>query len=206
MDARKLMKLQTLKVVLSCALLSAVVSQTAAQTAKNGKNTSEVQTKSVQTQLSAQKSELFWFDGMQKRSLQMIPDQIAQFSSDGKVNFIPSILSNAASQEKSTNANNLRAESPLFTDAGKRRALPGGMIVTLQSAANPADAKGQLVAAGLTPIRMLNIQYEQGANASKVWLVASNPGIESLNLANELHASGKFASVQPNWWVQRALK
>jgi|GEM_PF-6216954 len=38
------------------------------------------------------------------------------------------------------------------------------------------------------------------------WLVQSEPGMASLDLANALYESGQFQSASPNWFKQRATK
>lgn len=88
--------------------------------------------------------------------------------------------------------------SPVFLDAsGRARALPGGVIVALKQALPDAQALEQLQAAGLTPLRRIG---------ERMWLVESPAGIESLNLANRLHAQGRFDFVQPDWWHPRTTK
>lgn len=90
------------------------------------------------------------------------------------------------------------ATSPVFVDAnGLARALPGGVLVTFASRMDDAAAEAALAAAGLTPTRRLS---------PRIWVVASPPGLPALTLANQLQASGRFAQVQPNWWVARARK
>ena len=43
-------------------------------------------------------------------------------------------------------------------------------------------------------------------DGSGLWLVGSEPGLPSLDLANRLYESGDFAVAAPNWWQPRALK
>jgi len=89
--------------------------------------------------------------------------------------------------------------SPVFRDEnGAARALAGGVVVRLREADVP-EARARLANAGLVPVRPLD---PEGRN----WLVDSAPGLPSLELANQLHESGRFESATPNWWRPRALK
>jgi hypothetical protein len=88
--------------------------------------------------------------------------------------------------------------SPVFRDAsGQPRALPGGVIVSLEEALPEAQAREHLAAAGLVPLRQIG---------ERMWVVDSPAGIESLELANRLQAEGGFRFAQPNWWTPKATK
>jgi hypothetical protein len=90
------------------------------------------------------------------------------------------------------------ALSPVFLDAsGNPRALPGGVIVSLKEPLPEAQARGELEAAGLQPVRRIG---------ERMWMVESPAGIASLELANRLHETGRFEFVQPNWWKPRTTK
>jgi hypothetical protein len=88
--------------------------------------------------------------------------------------------------------------SPVFRDdAGRLRALPGGVLVVLRAPLPEADARALIARAGATPSRALS---------PTLWVVEAPAGLAALDLANRLHASGAFAAAQPNWWVERTLK
>ncbi len=88
--------------------------------------------------------------------------------------------------------------SPVFVDAsGRPRALPGGVIVALKTGLSPEQAREQLQAAGLEPLRQIG---------EKMWLVQSPVGLASLELAQRLDGDGRFAFAQPNWWHPRTTK
>jgi hypothetical protein len=88
--------------------------------------------------------------------------------------------------------------SPVFRDeAGRLRALPGGVLVVLHAARSEADARALIARSGATPSRALS---------PTLWIVEAPAGLPALELANRLHASGLFAAAQPNWWVERTLK
>lgn len=82
---------------------------------------------------------------------------------------------------------------------GRPRTLPGGIIVTLRGEPSEGEARTALVARGLQPVRPVGAGH-------RTWLVASGPGLSSLELANRLHESGAFESVQPNWREERVRK
>jgi hypothetical protein len=144
----------------------------------------------------------YWYDGQIKRSLYMSGDQAADFGSaarQGKSARAADVL-----VPKATVAGKVASDgvSPVFSDqqaGGIRRALPGGVIVTLKSDMPEAAARTLLQSRGLTPVRHLG-------SDTRVWLVQTEAGMAALELANRLHESGEFESAQPNWWQPRALK
>lgn len=93
-----------------------------------------------------------------------------------------------------------KGEDVVLRDAGgASRSLPGGVVVTLRGTPTESQARQELAAAGLQPVRAV------GAGA-KVWLVAAPAGMAALELANRLHESGRFEAVQPNWKEERVKK
>jgi len=100
--------------------------------------------------------------------------------------------------DKDASGANAAPVSPLFIDvAGQPRALPGGVIVGLKEALSEPQARLQLEAAGLVPLRSIG---------ARMWLVDSPAGMESLHLADRLNADGRFDFVEPNWWRPRSTK
>lgn len=90
------------------------------------------------------------------------------------------------------------AVSPLFVDAaGHPRALPGGVILSLEERLSEEEARARLEADGLAVLRRIN---------ATTWLVDSPAGVASLDLADRLQASGRYRLVQPNWWKPRVTK
>lgn len=87
---------------------------------------------------------------------------------------------------------------PVLRDAtGKAVGLPGGLIITFREAPSEAEARRQLEAAGLRPA---------GQIAPGIWQVHGPAGLDSIEQANRLNATGRFADVSPNFWSQKALK
>ncbi len=142
-------------------------------------------------------SEHYWYDGAERKLIEMDANRIVRFEADGKGSIVPRALS----QEKSTKVAANESESPLFVDNGRRRALPGGLLVSLKQVRDEQDARDQLKARGLVPVRLI-----QGDLLPRNWIVASPIGTESLAMANRLHESGYFALVSPNWWTELSKK
>lgn len=130
---------------------------------------------------------LGWHDGDHWRPLALVPGKVADFS--------PSRIGRSGIIE-SGQPDALRS-AVLRDEGGRLRALPGGLIVRVRPGLSAEQARDQFVAMGLTPVRPI------GADQ---WLIESPVGLASLRQANELQASGRFAGVQPNWWVERRLR
>jgi hypothetical protein len=137
-------------------------------------------------------SPLAWHDGGVRRPLVVDPSLEADFAPRAGRNASP--IRPAGTVGKSASA----LSSPVLRDdTGRLRALPGGVLVVLAAPADEAGARALIARAGAVPVRALG---------STTWLVEAPAGLASLELANRLHASGLFASAQPNWWVARTLK
>lgn len=151
------------------------------------------------TPLSAQvkgSGELYWYDGGIKRPVFVDDAHVADFSGGERtksavVKSMPGTKTMAAGQ------------SPLLRDGNdpesRARALPGGVIVRLRQVLPEDQARAYLEQRGLKAVREIGTQ-------TGLWLVESEPGLPSLQLANQLHEKGEFASASPNWWQPRALK
>ena len=130
---------------------------------------------------------LGWYDGDRWRGLTLVPQRV--------VDFTPRPGDRVPIIEIGT-PDALR--SPVLRDeSGRLRALPGGLLVQLRSPLPTEQARALLKAADLQPTR---------AVSDTLWLVDSPLGLASLHLANRLHRSGQFASVQPNWWLERRTR
>ncbi len=149
----------------------------------------------------------YWYDGARQRMLEIDASRVADFR-EGSGRSPGKPLRSRSEREKSVEALP-EGVSPVLIDPGSPgsvRALPGGVIVVLKQApagasadAREAQARRQLTAAGLQPLRPIDPLMRR-------WLIESAAGLASLDLANRLHERGEFESVSPNWWKQRALK
>ena len=142
----------------------------------------------------------YWYEDGKRRTLQVDPAWIADFAAPAAAQpgKRPSPLKRSIGGEKALESLPSGA-SPVFRDDhGAQRALAGGIVVRLREA-DRQDARARLAAAGLLPIRPIDPQ-------GRTWLIASPAGTPSLDLANQVHESGRFESATPNWWRPRALK
>lgn len=142
----------------------------------------------------------YYYENGQKKALRVDPGWVADFAAPAKPE--PgkprTPLKRFIGGEKALETLPSGA-SPVFRDDnGALRALAGGVVVRLREAEVP-DARARLADAGLLPIRQLDPE-------GRSWLVASPSGMPSLELANQLHESGRFESATPNWWRPRSLK
>lgn len=143
---------------------------------------------------------LYYYENGRKKALRVDPGWVADFAAPAKPEPgkprtpVKRFIGGEKGLERLPSGS-----SPVFRDDnGAMRALAGGVVVRLREADVP-DARARLADAGLLPIRQLD---PGGRN----WLVASPSGMPSLELANQLHESGKFESATPNWWRPRSLK
>lgn len=133
-----------------------------------------------------------WHDGAARRELTLEPGWTADFTPSA---LAPApVLRRAGGREAASGA---FASPVLRDDAGRLRALPGGVLLVTREPMDDVRAEALLRRAGARGARRLG-----GA----LWLLEGPPGLASLELANRLHDSGLFASAQPNWWVQRTTK
>lgn len=93
--------------------------------------------------------------------------------------------------------------SPVFFNnprgAGEMRALPGGVIVTLDPTWEEARARRWLENRGHTVERRLR-------SRANTFLVATAPGLDALRLANALSEADGVLAAFPNWWRPMQLR
>jgi hypothetical protein len=144
----------------------------------------------------------YWYDGDVRRPLYVDDTQVADFS-EGRDPKSPVLRSAIAAKAAGASSPAPGAQSPVFKDAAhagaRSRALPGGVVVRLKQPLPEGQAREFLRQRGLEPLRPIG-------EHSGMWLVQSEPGVKSLDLANQLHESGEFAGASPNWWQARTLK
>ena len=181
--------MRSLPIYLTLAVLSTAALPVHAQPASKAAPPSTVS--------ASKDSALYWYDGDTRRELRVDASSVARFGPEAKSARAADVILPADLARK--DAASSQALSPLLRDeAGQPRALPGGVIVTLPADTTEQDARRRLQALGVQPLRPI------GAGA-RMWLIAAEPGLASLDLANRLHETG-LVSAQPNWWQPRAKK
>lgn len=136
-----------------------------------------------------------WHDGERERALVLEPALRADFSGSfpGKA-----VVLRAAPEGGVLKDVSPALQSAVLRDeAGRARALPGGVLVVMREGTGTSDAYALLARHGAADARAIN---------GRTWLASAPSGLASLELANRLAATGAFAAAQPNWWVERALK
>lgn len=134
-----------------------------------------------------------WFDGGVRRPLAIVPSLRADFADvlrggQGVLRPVLAVTKEAGGP----------FQSPVLRDeSGRLRALPGGVLVVLETGGDEASARALLARHGAASARPVS---------GRTWLVEAPAGLASLELANRLASTGAFASAQPNWWVERVRK
>lgn len=156
-----------------------------------------------------------WRDGDKLREAVMAPQLIAEFNAVGQGATVKAAVPDAkeagrsggvrlwqidgdvkkAAQDLSTRTGG--KYSPVFQEggAGRKMALPGGVIATFADDTSAAEAKAWAQKNGVKLGSKLNI----GSNS---YLVETDPGVAALDTAARLQAAGGVKSVTPNWWME----
>jgi hypothetical protein len=160
---------------------------------------------------------LSWHDGQGRREVWVNPRLLAEFPSEGVTSAVSRIEPRARPvpsrggariwevDDSSQVLARIRREqpgsrvSPVLHDvpspASAKRALPGNVIVQLDPAWNPAAVDGWIAKRGLRVVRKLPV-------TGNAYLVASEPGLPSLELANALASEGQVRAAYPDWWQE----
>ncbi|HEY5649161.1 MAG TPA: hypothetical protein VIU33_06650, partial [Nitrospiria bacterium] len=81
------------------------------------------------------------------------------------------------------------------TSGGRKRALPGNIIVYLDPAWDSPAVRQWVSERNLEIIQKLEI----GPN---IFVLKTGPGLEALELANTLYLTGEVVAAMPNWWKE----
>ncbi len=181
------------------ALLTSAALPAQAQSAKLPER--PVVTKKSGTAAPLAPAQAYWYDGTVRRLLAIDPDEVADFTQPGTVGASgrPQLTKASAAAARKGNANVSPVFRGLGAPASEVRALPGGIIVTLRTAATSEAANQLLAPFGLRVARQVD-------STGMRWVVATAAGMAALETANRLHESGAFTSVTPDWWIGVAKK
>ncbi len=166
----------------------------------------------------------YWYEGTHKHTVWMSPRLVAEFyrgklvdsplkkaypgaklhSSPGafiRLWRLDGTSPDAVAAKMKTEPNETRY-SPVFTDragGGERRALPGGILVTLDPSWTDSQVQAWLTQHGLVVVRKME-------GLPNVMLIQTGPGLEALEKANGLVESGEVVAAEPDWWHEMARK
>jgi hypothetical protein len=89
--------------------------------------------------------------------------------------------------------------SPVFSEGadagGRKRALPGGIIVAFK----PDWTEARVIAWAAQQGLSIASKLEIGPN---VYVLNTDAGLAALTTANRIRQGGEVVSAQPNWWVE----
>jgi hypothetical protein len=182
-------------------------------------DTSSKRIETVPTQVSM--SQYSWFDGRKERKVWLNPSLIVEFYpidesirfkqvADGQLWVVEdaSPYMRIWQVENTTwevtlrdlrNSPSMGQISPMFQDlphpGGRKRALPGGIIVWFNPHWSDAQVMEWSQEQGLTIVKKINI-------GPQVYLIETAPGLASLETANRINQSGEVEAASPNWWVK----
>ena len=93
--------------------------------------------------------------------------------------------------------------SPVFQDkpaaAGSLRLLPGNVIVYLEPQWEGDKIRRWIERGGFEVIKKLAIR-------PNAFILKTEPGMQSLIIANRLYESGEVIAAFPDWWLETALR
>lgn len=171
----------------------------------------------IVSETPAQGESVTWHEAGVPKTAAIDPELVAEFGaqtlgmqtkavkdekrSGGKVTLWRVDKNGSLSAVKTAKAANAKGVySPVLRDAnGQTRALPGGVIVRLNPELSNEAAAQWLADKNLTVVKMLEI----GKNT---FVVGSEAGLASLELANSLQNADGVVWAQPEWWQERVKK
>ncbi len=167
----------------------------------------------AKTETEAKLQHYFWYDGNQKRTVWVNPNLVAEFNrsaqpstehSTQKIKTSPSFIRFLTIETDSTVLKSTEKQlSPVLHSSasisGTKKALPGNVIVQMKPSWTAEQIKTWFEKQNITAIRPLTF-------APNAFLIQSNAGLESLNLANRLYETGDVVLASPNWWQERTTR
>ncbi|MCB1173603.1 MAG: hypothetical protein KDK39_08565 [Leptospiraceae bacterium] len=163
-----------------------------------------------QTALTAQEQSYSWFDGENEQKITLLPELLAEFnqsgsigSRDGQARMVSQMgavriykISDPELIKANTNGKSPGSQgiSPVFASGtGEKMALPGGILVALQSDWSAGKCESWINAHGSLVLQKLPI-------SGNYYLISSGSGWASLEQANQLRNESGVLVAMPNWW------
>jgi hypothetical protein len=159
-----------------------------------------------------------WYDGERQQQVWLDPELVAEFGAKKDASTVRSLypqaealpagrgnvtiyrLKGASVSDATRNLRGAQASgqfSPVLRDSadksGPMRALPGHVIVKLNPGWDSGKVQSWLAQKDLQVVRKLEF-------APNTYLIKSEPGLASLELANQLYKSGEVVAAMPDWW------
>lgn len=154
---------------------------------------------------------LYYYDAGNQHTIKIEPSLVANFSThastqvrsteSGQTKPFVTIQKNTSLSSRA--AGSVTNQSPVFREgdspAGRLMALPGGVIVNFKPDWTDDQIHLWATAHGYLIEQKLNIQ-------GNWYIIHTEPGLISLQTANEIQESGEVISASPNWWKQTAAR
>ncbi|NOY71897.1 MAG: hypothetical protein GXP14_05895 [Gammaproteobacteria bacterium] len=169
----------------------------------------------------AEPQRYFWYDGDEKRSVWVNPELIAEFKVQTEANaqlksldttkkintqlpfvrFLKIEADDTSIQAvgKSVNEGDNSQFSPVLHDAasisGIKRALPGNVLVQMKFDWSQEKIEAWFEKYNLIAIKSLTF-------APNAFLIQTQSGLDSLDIANRIYETGDVVLASPNWWQE----
>ena len=193
-----------MKYFLSLLLITSTALAAPSKASKKGKNTRSYH----------------WYDGKTKRKVWMNDKLVSEFGTDevrrnfsdakpvqgrfgnARIYRLENYTSEHVSRSMHSRSNAVNV-SPIFHDVNSptaaMRALPGNVIVVLKKNRSEEEATAWLKGRNLQVLEKLPF-------SKNAFLVKSESGLSTLQLANELYETGELEISQPDWWTEGEAK
>ncbi|MGZ5052383.1 MAG: hypothetical protein ACXWF8_02510 [Methylobacter sp.] len=155
---------------------------------------------------------LYYYDAGNQRTIKIDPSLTANFStntsspqvrSTESVQTQPFVTIQKITSPVSKTAGSVSNQSPVFREgdspSGRLMALPGGVIVNFKPDWTDDQINSWATAHGYRIEQKLNIQ-------GNWYIIHTEPGLISLQTANDIQESGEVITASPNWWKQTATR
>ena len=167
-----------------------------------------------------------WYDGQQKRTVWLNRSLVAEFRHGASENrimqkrypaaglwknyhtvriwkFETQPFPDALSMRRESSTQTQSRYSPVFhdvpTNLGSMRSLPGNVIVYLNPGWDQDIIMHWVKRSNYEVVKKLSVR-------PNAFVLKTEPGIETLQLANALYESGEVVAAFPDWWLQATMR